>query len=286
MHIINNEGIKADACKSAKSALPPLNLKLSLATLAIILLSNSLFFHTLASADALIPPQNDFYADHYDEVTYVSRSFFVNGEDGYIALAAEPGSTDVIKYITNGEIIVIFAEYTAGNQAWGVTRLTGAEKDGWVLMSQLVLAYDYMSFYEDHQDEFYPYAGSYDEVYANTEIMVYEWPGSGEAVATISGEDLGEGFVFRHAYLDPQGNEWAFIDYWQGIRNSWICLSDLSNDKLPATNPRPQVDLIPAQEPQIKNPTRPSGVLIFTIVAVILLITVTALLIRRFMRGR
>ena len=212
----------------------------------------------VAHADVLIEPNNDFYARHRNECASLNRSFYANGESGFISVKKEPGSNKEVTAVKNGETLYIMFTYNDNGRLWGVTDFhsPGQSYDkrlsGWIPMDQLALVYDYISFDEDYGNEFYSYTGSYDALHGAVEIVLWTWPGSGVAVWTIEAsnipEDIDAYLTESKTYKDEQGREWGFIGYMYGHRNSWICLSDPSNKDIPAFHPAPLPELWPSKE--------------------------------------
>ena len=226
--------------------------------LATVLLSLPL----AAWADVLIEPNSDFYTRHRDECAYMNRDFYANGQDGFVSVKKEPGSQDEVTTVVNGETLFIMFTYNLGGEVWGVADFNAPavsynqRLSGWVPMDQLVLVYDYLSFDEEHQAEFYPYTGGYEALYEGGEIVFWTWPGSGEAAWTFKPDNIENNQNFLtadHAYKDSDGREWGFFPYVYGHRNSWVCLSDPFNSSLPASDPAPRPELRPPKEPDAVN---------------------------------
>ena len=130
-------------------------------------------------------------------------------------------------------------------------------------MTELLLVYDYISFDEEHQREYYPYTGDYAELYAVGDIVFWKWPGSGVTDWTLQAqyrnEETDRNFLMAsHAYKDSEGREWGFFQYVYGMRNMWVCLSDPSDGDIPAFNPAPGPDLYTAKQPsKMQTPSSP-----------------------------
>jgi hypothetical protein len=278
----------------------------------MFLITSFLFMFSLAAkADILIEPNNNFYEKNAGECVYVGRSFYANGPSGYVSVKEAPGVKKEIAVIENGASILIQFTYDNDGEAWGATIMGNREKpDGWMPMEQLVLVYDYMSFDEEHQDEYYPYSGDYEELFAPGEIVFWTWPGSG-VVAWVLEEQwrnpdgeagfLAGGFEPPRLYEDFKGREWVFIGYLSGIRNTWACLSDQANKDIPAFNPPPKPQLFPpAVIPAFSSPIQPqpwppgdalpqpsgSSLPVLIIILVAAVVAVTAVLIRVFWKKK
>lgn len=246
-----------------------------------------------AHADVLVEPNNDFYSRHRNEMTSLNRSFYANGESGSVSLKKAPDSKSEVTVIKNGEVLNIMFTYNHKGEAWGVTELYmqdvpyGQWPTGWIPMNQLLLVYDFISFAEEHKDEFYPYAGSYEALKTAQEIVLWSWPGSGNTPKLLHATpreaiSSDESFSFSHAYKDDQGREWGFIGYWYGYRNVWVCISDPANSGIPAFNPAPQPQLWQPSDASAPKNVFPMSLLI--IILVVVLVVGTAVLIRVFWR--
>lgn len=251
---------------------------------AFLLLSAFILMVPLAAyADVLVEPNNDFYSRHRDECTPLNRSFYANGEGGSVSLKKQPGSKAEVAAVENGEVLYIMFMYNHKGELWGVAELYAQDKPtnpwhaGWIPMNQLLLVYDYISFAEEHQADFYPYTGSYDALKTAKKIVLWPWPGSGKTQGSLEAiED--ENFQVSHAYTDEQGREWGFVGYWYGRRNAWVCLNDPANSDIPAFNPAPQPDIW--QPGAADAPKGGLSVPIFIVILVAALVVGTAVLIR------
>lgn len=255
-------------------------------TFLLLSVSFLLMISLVAYADVLIEPNNDFYTRHRNECVYLSRSFYANGESGFVSLKKEPGSKAEISVIENGEVLNIMFTYNYKGESWGVTEIYTPDKPydkwptGWIPMNQLLLVYDFISFAEEHQDEFYSYTGSYDELKTAEKIILWSWPGSGIKQETLEVSSMDENFSVSHAYKDEQGREWGFIGYWYGRRNMWVCVSDPANSEIPTFNPAPQPELWQPGDTNIPQGGLSTPLLIIILVAV--LVVGTVILIRVF----
>lgn len=227
--------------------------KVLLAVLTLVLL---LAQPLTALADVIIEPFDDFYMKHSSECVYVGRTFIANGPDGSVPVRTEPGAGAEIVAIPNGDAIYVSHTYDLNGKPWGVVLLhayveqeqpagpegendelvSAYEPTGWLPMEQMRLKYDYISFQEDHADEFYAYTGSYDKFINAKKIVFWTWPGSGEVAWVNDGGVYAEYFRFSHVYKDAQGREWGFPD---DRSAAWICIDDPENENLPAAPDNP-----------------------------------------------
>ena len=234
-------------------------------TILLAIISLAMLLTVAANADVLVEPNNDFYSQHARECSSLERTYYANGKRGYVTLRKEPGSGSEIASLRNGELIYIMFTYDHKGELWGVTERRSTDDTyfvmwtGWVAMSDLTVAYDYIEFDREHSGEFYQYSG---EPNTTGDIIFWKWPGSG----VINGE-LGETWrhpgdamndvLPSHAYLDPEGREWGFVGYMYGRRNAWFCISDPTNREIAAFNTPPAPQLWPAADPDaIPSPNR------------------------------
>ena len=239
-----------------------------------------------ANADVIMTPINDFYAQHSSECVFLGRSFYINGEAGFVSVKEAPDSTKEIAVIENGECILIQFTYDYKEQSWGAALFWDQGRpDGWVPMEQLVPVYDYISFEKEYLKEFYPYGGDYDTLFVAGDIVFWAWPGSGEQAWILEEEwrnaETDANFLqATHAYKDNEGREWGFFPYVYGRKNTWVCLNDPGNRDIPAFNPPPQPELWQPQNAGVPQRTLFMPLLIIVLVAAV--VVSAAVLIRRF----
>ena len=285
---------------------------ISLAFLIALFLTT---FQFVVLADLIFEPPDDFYHKHYRDCSNLNRNFYANGESGVVSVKTEPGSNKEVTVIENGVILNISFTYDLRGVQWGVIALysSGSWVTGWIPMDDLVLAYDYISFEEDHRDEFYRYSGDYELLFEIDEIVFWNWPGSGEIVL-VRGSEHRDAELERNwlcaafAYKDGEGREWGLISYFYAMKNTWICLDDPSNQEIPAFNKAPQPELrSPADADSLQSgdanvqqgvdtrPVQPADARTFqgglrTTILIIILVAVvvaaTAILIRILMKPR
>ena len=251
------------------------------------------------NADVIpMTPGNMFYFQHEKECVSVSRNFYANGESGSVSIKEVPGSDKEIDVIKNNNYFYVRYAYDHNGESWGFVEYPLERRwiSGWVLMSQLLLEYDQKSFVEEHGNEFYPYPGSLEALRPAGKIFLWSWPGSGNlfwSKRAVEAENIVNNNI-SHAYKDKQGQEWVFIKLFQYGNNAldyhfnvWICISDPSNDAIPAFNPPrpmpwpPAAKNIQSAETNTPNEETPEPILI-TIILVAVLVSGTAILIRIF----
>ena len=239
-------------------------------------------------ADVIITPENDFFTRHYSECVFLGRTFTANGKGGNLSVKLEPGAQKEVASLANGETVVIQYTYDYNGQTWGATIMSYQGKpDGWIPMDQLLLNYDYISFAQEHQSEFYAYTGDLSELLNAGTIVFWTWPGSGEQVWTYTSDGsltaVDNWLTPQHVYKDSAGRAWGFIPYFYGARNAWVCLSDPSNQAIPAFHPAPSPQPWPSGDPGTQN-IQPGGLSapLLIIILVAALAVGTLILIRIF----
>ena len=181
--------------------------RLSLFIIVILMLA----FPLAVSADVLIEPDNSFYKRNSEQCVYLRRNFIANGANEYISVKREPGTKGEISEIKNNEIIYVEYSCLYDGDYWGLTTYVGVPgggKTGWVKMEQLLVVYDYVSFEEDHLNEFYQYTGDFIEIKDTRAVLIWNWSGSGTGAGTIKDVNV-ESFFVSYAYKDEQGREWG-----------------------------------------------------------------------------
>jgi hypothetical protein len=239
---------------------------------------------TFVYGDVIWEPQDNFYERERENCDYVNRTYFANGEKGYVTVFKNPKSRQVVTDLENGEDIhIIFTYEDKSGRAWGITQFNDNSKSyktGWMLMDELIARYDHISFYEDHQKELVDYDGSFDPDKCEDKIVVWKYPGADVISSHLYMDDLKEYLPeFSYMYTDSEGKKWAHFTYYMGRRNGWVCLTDPNNENLPTI----KVDyegLIPASKPDRTHLQRNGSWLFIGLVAG--LVMVTAILIKLF----
>ena len=210
--------------------------RIFLILLACVFLASS----SVAYADAIYEPQNDFTKKHLSDLVELKRSFTANGKDGTVAVKAKPGAKLNTTSIKNGSVIFIQYSCLYGGEFWGYAENAGDSRQysGWVKLDQMLVNYDHITFAEEHQNEFYAYEGAYSEITDPWPCVTWPWPGAGNMQSEMTVNPVI--FSISHAYLDKEGREWGFISDYKRSRGLWICLSDPLNLDIPTFNPAPE----------------------------------------------
>ncbi len=103
---------------------------------------------------------------------------------------------------------------------------------GWVLLSELRLVYDHISFIEEHEKELKPYDGTIDLDYLD-KYVYWQYPGSKKANETwiefnmpYNAEDVN----IKYEYVDENNNSWVYAEVYFGkAGKGWIFLNDPTN---------------------------------------------------------
>lgn len=239
----------------------------------ISLLCFSVFMLSLipaAHADVLWTPDNAFFEAHYEDCTYIGRSYYANGAEGYITLWNTPDGGIVSAQFENAFTLHVYWQY----RDWGCVSVFADEKwiDGWVPMSDLVLIYDHISFAEDHADAIRDYNGEFADYTGDSDgIVFWDYPGASSPSMVWDGSDIlpqltgsEDGYSsISQIYVDETGLTWGYVNYLYGRLERWFCLDDPkaetlftpteeTGDPAPVSSPAdPGVVLIPPETPQL-----------------------------------
>ena len=235
------------------------------AIVVLLLLVVSLTMPTIiAHADVLVEPNNDFYYRNRNRMEYMGRNFYANGENGYITLVIEPNAAREVASFKNSEMIHIMFTYDDNGVVWGVTQLyvEGVNFEdrptGWVQMNQLYVVYDSGAFMDAHSAAISEREFNLAKLDFDGDMVMWTWPGSGVFNGKFNTQGLfgDDETNMNHGitvYTDADGREWGYLGYFYGWRNVWVCLDDPSNPNIPAFNPAPELNLIPAADPPAIN---------------------------------
>lgn len=245
-----------------------------------------------ASADVIWEPDDDFYAAHADQCDYLGRSYYANGQAGFVMVFETPKAEKYVEhYLENGTELYVSFTMEYGGKTWGVVELEDG-RTGWVAMEALTLIYDGQSFTEEHEAEFAPYDGSFETLCTSIDqrVIVWTFPGSGKMNCDFA--HLNQNYSPLEpdvTWTDSEGRVWGHIGYYMGARG-WVCLSDPDNEELPVTER--EYDLYPVSAepdtvPEPEGAARPGTLsLSGTVAAVILLCGVTVVLLLRMRKKR
>lgn len=208
-------------------------IKKSLAALSLILVSMTIIVTlagTTAHADVIWEPEDDFYRLHANDCDYVNRSFYANGESGYMEIFTEPGGRS-LGFTENGNLFHVQFSYVLGKETWGYVEFTtddgrlvprdeGSFQGGWAKLKETAAKFDFQSFDDRHAREYQPFEGDYTEL---SKVILWTFPNSGEPLnGTLLETD--ENFQIAHVYTDLEGHPWGYIPYYYGWKNVWVSL--------------------------------------------------------------
>lgn len=236
-----------------------------------------------ARADVLWTPNNSFYERHYGDCEYVGRSYYANGQEGFVTLWDAPGGSVVEGQFQNGAKLRVYWRY----EDWGCITVWGDETgeiSGWAPMADLYLVYDHISFEEEYGDQFRDYNGEFAGYDGTTEgIMLWEYPNAPEPRRVLEeNEDYltalvgttGTPSCISKVYTDEQGEIWGYVGYLYGDRNFWVCLTNPRYDNV-MLSCIPETDqlfdagvLIPAQTPELPTAAYMPYILVGAVVVV------------------
>jgi len=230
---------------------------------------------TTAYADVIIEPDNSFYTRHAADCVQVGRSFYAHGADGFVTVMEAPDSKTELGAVENDTVLYVYSTYNHKGTSWGVVDFERQTDDGdpgpiisgWVPMDQLQLKYDRISFAEEHEKEFHPYAGDLSELKAAEQLVFWTYPGSGAQAGIMAGWQEGSELYLETAYTDADGREWGFITYYYGYKNVWVCLSDPANESIPKAGDNPLTGIW--QPPERTGSGLPVTLLVIVLVAVL-----------------
>lgn len=228
-------------------------------------------------ADIIWTPEDDFFEKHYEECKQLLRNYTANGEEGYIEIKEDPTSKKTVENVKNGtEFYVSFTYTDRMSRVWGVVE---HEKiTGWILMKDLLVIYDNISFLEEHKDEIKTEPVEFDDTKLDGRpVHFYQYPGSvGTAGVPLKKEEKPQ---ISSTYEDSEGRLWGYVSYYFASKG-WICLSDPTNAELQGSPRQPGGIVIPPATsiPKPANaPIRTEVILITVLVTVLVLGTVVAI---------
>lgn len=180
-------------------------------------------------ADVIWEPENSFYTKHNDECEMVDRGFVANGPNGEVIVYKSPENPTEVATMENGDTTWITWTYTDKEGiVWGYPNNIGS---GWVPMDYMNVIYDYISFEEEHGNEFVQKTGNVDDSYMGKLIYLWSYPGSEDFTEfDLSGDWADWMPEYRTTYVDEEGRTWGFCGYYYGMRNFWVCLDAADAD--------------------------------------------------------
>ena len=174
-------------------------------------------------ADVIWEPEDSFYKMHAEECEYHNRSYIANGPEGKVTVYKSPEVNLKITTLENGTRVNVYYLYEASNGVlWGIYENWEEDIIGWMPMDYMNLEYDHICFMEEFGDKVQSKNMLLPEEYVGKEIYNWICPGS-ERGHTFSPEKQIE---FTHVFKDGEGNTWAYVGYFYGIRDIWVCINN------------------------------------------------------------
>lgn len=199
-------------------------MKKKICMLAVMVLAGCLWMPCSVRADVIWEPFDPFYEEHREECERMGRSFTANGPDGKVIVYKSPQLPEEVETWENGKQVYIHFTYEdRRGVVWGVYDDYNGTV-GWMPMDYMELVYDSISFQEEYAEEILPQDGTLDDVREGEEIYMWKYPGS-EVYTPMSIEDTEDALLrYNGIYVDENGNRWAHIGYYFGIRDVWVCM--------------------------------------------------------------
>ena len=178
-------------------------------------------------ADMIWEPEDSFYQKHAEECSYVSRMYTTNGPDNKVISYKSPELPQEVDTWENGvPVQILFTYEDSYGDLWGVyDDYQGTT--GWIPMEYLELVYDSIAFREEHEAEISGDTGSLDEKYLGEIVYLWEYPGSEEYTPMEVSDDTPK---YSGIYVDGNGNRWGGVQYYFGIRDTWVYIDEPTAD--------------------------------------------------------
>ena len=190
------------------------------------------------------PSNNSFYDRHRPQCEYENRTYYANGEQGFVTLLDAPSGSMVRAQFENGEKLHIYFIYD-GSYGLAAYWTDGKETSGWVSMSDLELVYDFLSFEEEYADKIAESNGEFADYDGNAEVVnFYAYPGaegirqswetSGQwhVLENLTGTPKSPSYI-SSIFVDEDGRTWGYVNYMYGHLNSWFCLDEPDGTDFP-----------------------------------------------------
>ncbi|MDE7219037.1 MAG: hypothetical protein K2O45_05380 [Oscillospiraceae bacterium] len=239
-----------------------------------------------ARADILWEPDNNFYEKHRGECTYIGRSYYANGPEGFVTLYNAPNGSIIEAQYQNGYALPVYYQY----KDWACITVFGDEGEinGWTKLSDLSLIYDHISFEEEYADRITEYNGEFADYAGDAEeVNFYEYPGAprvsqsfniaefskhmGNILKNLTGTADSPSYI-SSIFVDENGLTWGYVNYMYGRLNSWFCLDKPDGTGFPVREVSAE-DLTPAQTPVL--PAR--SYLPYILTAAVVIVTIGVL---------
>lgn len=170
-------------------------------------------------ADLIWEPRDPFYAEYAHECEYENRTYIAKADK--VIVYESPVSDEEVDVWEKGKAAYISFVYEDENgDIWGIYDNGDKSQSGWVAMSDMVLKYDSQAFVEEYAEQIVEEEVS---VNGDAETMVGFWayPGAKVKNDVKIGE---EALTLYKTFTDEEGHKWAYIGYFMGMRNYWVCV--------------------------------------------------------------
>ena len=181
------------------------------------------------SADVLFEPQDSFYWEHRGECQYHNRSYYADGIDNVAVVYRSPESPAVAERVKNGlELWISYTYEDENDVVWGYCENYEESWSGWIPMDYLLLKYDSICFREEFAHRIVEKTGVI-PVQETGRVHFWGYPGSDTlwAYMELTAHYLPE---YQAVFTDDAGREWGYVNYYAGMRDVWVCLSNPTAD--------------------------------------------------------
>lgn len=202
--------------------------------IGLLAVAMCLFFQSaVAKADVIWTPDDSFFMEYEEDCVYIRRCFLVNAPGGEVIVQESPTDTKEVARVKNGTEVWVEWTYTDKNgNVWGTyDGWFDGNESGWLSLAYMDLIYDYISFEEEHGDEFVTETGLAELPEGAEGIYVWDYPGSPTCTRAFENVSTPEEMpTYSVVYEDEDGRTWGFCGYHYGWRNFWMCLDDVTAD--------------------------------------------------------
>ena len=183
------------------------------------------------SADVIVDPQDSFYWEHRGECIRTERCYFADGPENVAVVYRSPESAAVVERVKNGlELWISYVYEDENGYSWGLCEYYGEEDHwvGWIPMDYLLLKYDSICFREEFAHRIVEKTGVI-PVQETGRVHFWGYPGSDTlwAYMELTAHYLPE---YQAVFTDDAGREWGYVNYYAGMRDVWVCLSNPTAD--------------------------------------------------------
>lgn len=171
-------------------------------------------------ADLIWEPMEDpFYAEYAHECEYENRTYIVKADK--VTVYESPLADKAVDVWEKGKAAYIsFVYEDEKGEVWGIYDNGDVTQSGWVLISELALKYDSHAFLEEFAqqiiEESVVVKGD-----AEAKVVFWTYPGAKTKSDLIVGQ---EGLMLHQTFTDEVGHKWAYVGYFMGMRNCWVCV--------------------------------------------------------------